>query len=189
MCKIRYHIILSLLLLSIPVVKGESLEGETVADYGVRYGEMLNEESRLKQANEFFDFLYHIEYLDEPVVFADGSDMDSVDVNVYYYIAEWWYCEGDYSKSVDYCLRAAARCSSKVDDNSKGDVYSLLGAAYFRLGEFDKAADALSVCYAIDSKSGDYDQLSSTDRKRFVVQYCMVRRLRCTAQWETVNGR
>lgn len=162
MCKIRYHIILLLLLLSIPVVKGESLECETVADYGVRYGEMLNEESRLKQANEFFDFLYRIEYLDEPIVFADGSDIDSVDVNVYYYIAEWWYSEGDYSKSVDYCLRAAARCSSKVNDNSKGDVYSLLGAAYFRLGEFDKAAEALSVCYAIDSKSGDYDQLSST---------------------------
>ena len=30
------------------------------------------------------------------------------------------------------------------------------------LGEFDKAADALHICYEIDSKGGDYDQLSST---------------------------
>lgn len=85
-----------------------------------------------------------------------------MDVNVYYYIAEWYYGDGQYSQATAYCSRAAEACSEKVDVNSKGDVYSLLGAAYFRLGEFDKAADALHVCYEIDSKGGDYDQLSST---------------------------
>ena len=130
--------------------------------YAGRYANTAKASDRIPLANDFFGYLLQIDYIDEPVAFPASAHIDSVDVNVYYYLAEWYYGEGAYRQSADYCIRAAESCTDHVDENSKGDVYSLLGATYFRLGEFDKAADALNVCYEIDSKSGNYDQLSST---------------------------
>lgn len=130
--------------------------------YAGRYAETAKASDRIPLANDFYAYLLQIGYIDEPVVFPASAHTDSVDVNVWYYLAEWFYGEGAYQQAVEYCSRAAKACTENVDENSKGDVYSLLGAAYFRLSEFDKAADALNVCYEIDSKSGNYDQLSST---------------------------
>ncbi len=127
-----------------------------------RYSDTKDVHRRIRMANDIFAYLLTVDYLDSPIVFPEDAHIDSVDVNVYYYIAEWYYGEGQYGRTVEYCSLAAAACSDCVDDNSKADVYSLLGAAYFRLGEFEKAVDALHVCYEIDSKGGDYDQLSST---------------------------
>ena len=149
-------------LFTIMPVRGDEAFGEHMRVYAQEYARTLNTRERIKTANRFFDYLYRKEYIDTPIAFEAGSHIDSVDVNVYYYIAEWYYGEGAYREAADYCTRAAERCTDHVDKNSKGDVYSLLGAAYFRLSEFDKAADALHVCYEIDSKSGNYDQLSST---------------------------
>ncbi len=87
--------------------------------------------------------------------------IDSVDLNVYYYIAEWYYVAGAYASTADYCTRAT-HCMGIVNDVSKSDVYSLLGAAYFRLSEFDKAVEALNESYLLDKKSGDFDRMSST---------------------------
>jgi tetratricopeptide (TPR) repeat protein len=38
----------------------------------------------------------------------------------------------------------------------------LLGATYFRMSSFDKAAEALNQCYELDKKLGDFDRMSST---------------------------
>ena len=157
----RYIIFLLAFLLSLSA-RAAADTSERIKRYETAYPAAANPANRLRLANEFFAFLHQIAYIDEPVVFPKDAHMDSVDVNVYYYIAEWHYGDGDYNKAVDYCQRAAERCTDKVDTNSKGDVYSLMGAAYFRLSEFDKAAEALNVCYEIDSKGEDYDQLSST---------------------------
>lgn len=145
----------------LPLV-GQEAVATQLRYYAERYSGTPDAQKRIRLANDFFSYLQKIDYLDESVVFPNDAHIDSVDVNVYYYIAEWYYGDGQYSQATAYCSRAAEACSEKVDVNSKGDVYSLLGAAYFRLGEFDKAADALHVCYEIDSKGGDYDQLSST---------------------------
>ena len=160
--KTTRHIILLLALFLSLSVSAATDTTEQLKRYETAYPAAANPANRLRLANDFFAFLHQIEYIDEPVVFPKDAHLDSVDVNVYYYIAEWHYGEGDYSDAVDYCQRAAERCTDKVDTNSKGDVYSLMGAAYFRLSEFDKAAEALNVCYEIDSKGEDYDQLSST---------------------------
>ncbi len=133
-----------------------------IKGYAESYSVTLDAKSRIRLANDFFAYLRKIDYLDEPIVFPANAHTDSIDVNVYFYIAEWYYGEGQYATAADYCNRAAQACSDKVDDNSKSDVYSLMGAAYFRLSEFDKAADALHTCYEIDSRGDDYDKLSST---------------------------
>ena len=161
MSKTRIIFLLLAAWMVLPVVAEEGVDAQ-MKHYAERYAGTSDAQKRIRLANEFFAYLNEIDYLDDSIVFPNDAHIDSVDVNVYYYIAEWCYGDGQYSQATAYCSRAAEACSDKVDDNSKGDVYSLLGAAYFRLGEFDKAADALHVCYEIDSKSGDYDQLSST---------------------------
>ena len=161
MRKTRYIIFLLALFLCLPSwAAGDSRE--QIRRYEAAYPAATNAANRLRLANEFFAWLRQVDYIDEPIVFPVGAHMDSVDVNVYYYIAEWHYGEGDYSEAVDFCHRAAERCTDKVEANAKGDVYSLMGAAYFRLSEFDKAAEALDVCYEIDKDGGDFNQLSST---------------------------
>ena len=136
-------------------------EGGQVERYAQKYMKQADAASRLRLANDFFAFLRKIDYIDEPIQFPDGSHIDSVDVNVYYYIAEWHYGQGDYQKAVGY-LENATGCMGVVDDQSKSDVYALLGAAYFRLSDYDKAAEALDRCYLLDKKSGDLDRMSST---------------------------
>ena len=129
--------------------------------YAAKYIRTPDAKARFKIANEFFAFLHSIDYIDEPIVFPDSAYIDSVDINVYYYIAEWYYVAGAYASTADYCTRAT-HCMGIVDDVSKSDVYSLLGAAYFRLSEFDKAVEALNESYLLDKKSGDFDRMSST---------------------------
>ena len=129
--------------------------------YAEEYAKCENVQSRLQLANKFFSYLQKIEYIDEPIAFPDGSHIDSVDVNVYYYIAEWYYGEGDYQSAIDNCTRAT-KCMGVVDDASKSDVYALLGAACFRMGAFEKATEALSQCYELDKEAGDFDRMSST---------------------------
>ena len=156
---LRYVIPFVCLLFVAPVAVAD--EGGQVERYAQKYMKQADAASRLRLANDFFAFLLGIDYIDEPIRFPDGSHIDSVDVNVYYYIAEWHYGQGDYQKAVGY-LENATGCMGVVDDQSKSDVYALLGAAYFRLSDYDKAADALDRCYLLDKKSGDLDRMSST---------------------------
>ena len=136
-------------------------EGGQVERYAQKYMKQADAASRLRLANDFFAYLLGIDYIDEPIRFPEGSHIDSVDVNVYYYIAEWHYGKGDYQKAVGYLENATGRMGV-VSDDARSDVYALLGAAYFRLSDYDKAAEALDRCYLLDKKSGDLDRMSST---------------------------
>jgi tetratricopeptide (TPR) repeat protein len=158
--KIR-HIVLMFLLTGVVSMWAQTDQDAQLDSYAAKYIRTPDAKARLKIANEFFAFLHSIDYIDEPRVFPDSAYIDSVDLNVYYYIAEWYYVAGAYAFTADYCTRAT-HCMGIVDDVSKSDVYSLLGAAYFRLSEFDKAVEALNESYLLDKKSGDFDRMSST---------------------------
>ena len=161
---IRYKrlssVVFLLLVAVLPLVAAADM-GVQMKRYAERYPKTADSRSRLKKANEFFAFLYAAQYIDEPIVFPASSHMDSVDVNVYYYIAEWYYGEGNYRRTVDYCMHAT-NCFGEVDDVSKSDVYALLGAAYFRMSEYDNAIEALNKSYELDKSFGDPDRLSSS---------------------------
>ncbi|MBO4549514.1 MAG: tetratricopeptide repeat protein, partial [Bacteroidaceae bacterium] len=156
----RHLIPILWLFLAMPIW-AQSDVGKQMSQYAQEYAKCSNTQRRLRLANDFFAFLRQIEYIDEPIAFPNGSHLDSVDVNVYYYVAEWYYGEGDYQSAIGYCTNATG-CMGVVDDASKSDVYALLGAAYFRLGEFEKAAGALNKCYELDKNLGDFDRMSST---------------------------
>lgn len=157
---LRYIIPLLWLVLGVPMLALAD-EGEQMKRYAEEYVQCEDAQSRLQLANRFFAFLRQIDYIDEPIAFPAGSHIDSVDVNVYYYVAEWYYGEGEHQTAIDYCTRAT-KCMGVVDDTSKSDVYALMGAIYFRMGAFDKAAKALNKCYELDKKMGDFDRMSST---------------------------
>lgn len=156
----RYITILLAFVLSLPLL-AQSVDSVRLRRYADRYVATVEARDRLRQANEFFAYLHKADYIDEPISFPANSHIDSVDVNVYYYVAEWYYGQGDYLTTINYCTRAI-HSMGQVDDTSKSDVYGLLGAAYFRHGAFDKAAEALTHCYELDKKSGDLDRMSST---------------------------
>ena len=157
---LRYPILLVFLFLA-TTLRAQPDEAGQMEQYAERYAKCENAQSRLRLANDFFAHLLRTEYIDEPIAFPADSHIDSVDVSVYYYVAEWYYGEGDYQKAVDYCMRAT-QCFGVVDDIAKSDVHALLGAAYFRQSVFDKAAEALNRSYELDKKSGDLDRMSST---------------------------
>lgn len=142
-------------------IYAQSDDSGQINQYAEQYIQCESAGKRLKLANEFFSFLHKIDYIDEPIAFPAGSHIDSVDVNVLYYIAEWHYSQGDYHAAADYCTEAT-RHMGVVDDVSKSDVYGLLGAAYFRQSAYDKAVEALNRSYELDKKTGDMDRMSST---------------------------
>ena len=156
----RFVILLFACLLSLPL-SAQADDAEQMKHYADEYGRCEDARGRLRLANDFFAYLRRIEYIEDSIAFPAGSHIDSVDVNVYYYIAEWYYGSGDYQSAINNCSRAT-QCMGVVDDASKSDVYALLGAAHFRMGAFDKAADALHQCYEIDKAAGDFDRMSST---------------------------
>ena len=160
MQKAKHIIPLLLLFLAFPLHARQD-EGSLMKQYADEYVGCQNVGNRLKLANKFFAHLLETGYIDEPIQFPAESHIDSVDVNVYYYLAEWHYGEGDYQAAID-CLTHATNCLGEVDDQSKSDVYALLGAAYFRLSAFDKAVKALNLCYELDKKADDFDRMSST---------------------------
>ena len=146
--------------LSVPTF-GQTDEAGQIGRYADAYVKCESADKRLRLANDFFAYLQKIDYIDQPIAFPSGSHIDSVDVNVYYYIAEWHYGQGNYQAAVDYCTHAT-RCMGVVDNQSKSDVYALLGAAYFRMSAYDKAVKALNLCYELDKKMDDLDRMSST---------------------------
>lgn len=156
----RYIITFWLILAGV-TLSAHSVDSAQMKLYADKYTATTEIASRLTLANDFFAYLLRTGYIDEAIAFPANSHIDSVDVNVYYYVAEWYYGTGDYPRTVDYCSRAT-HCMGVVDDVAKSDVYGLLGAAYFRMGYFDKAVDALNISYTIDKKRGDFDRLSST---------------------------
>lgn len=159
--KAALHIIQFLACLLAMPVYAHSIDNLHLEHYAERYATTQDTFSRLRIANEFFAYLSQTDYIDEPISFPLSSHIDSVDINVYYYVAEWYYGEGNYRSAIDYCS-LATKCMGVVDDASKSDVYALLGASYFRIGAFDKAVEALHQSYGIDKEANDFDRMSST---------------------------
>ncbi|MBQ9297100.1 MAG: helix-turn-helix domain-containing protein [Paludibacteraceae bacterium] len=156
----RLFFLLALWFALTPLAAHETLE-HGIRRYADEYVRTPDARNRLNQANRFFDFLYDARYIDEPIVFPKDAHIDSVDVNVYYYTAEYFYSVGDYRTAVSYCTRAE-ECFGCVDDQSKSDVYALKAAACFRLSDFNRVVQTLNRAYALDKRSGDLDRMSST---------------------------
>lgn len=108
MNKARYITALLSLILSLSMLAQQDMAGE-MKRRAEQYAAQEDAAGRIRLANDFFSFLLEADYIDEPISFPAGALVDSVDVNVYYYVAEWYYGEGDYQQAIDYCALAGAK--------------------------------------------------------------------------------
>ena len=78
----------------------------------------------------------------------------------YYALAERAYYESRYSDAIMISLEGIARPS--IDEGEAVELYSILGASYSRLGDFDKAAQYMILCYEYDKAHGEAKGLTSS---------------------------
>jgi len=160
MSYLRSIVVFSLLCVGL-LVSAQMPDSGRMQEYAEKYINTQSKSARLQLANDFFAYLYQVGYIDDQVVFPANSHLDSVDVNVYFYLAEYNYSVGNYRSTVDFC-KMAEQSFGEVDEISKSDVYAELGAAYFRLSEYSNASEALHHSYEIDKATGDLDRTSSS---------------------------
>ncbi len=79
-----------------------------------------------------------------------------------YSIAESQYMAGEYAKAILTSIDGLSKEPAVTDSAAAVELYSILGASYSRLGDFDKAADYMVLCYNYDRKNGDAMGLSSS---------------------------
>ena len=78
----------------------------------------------------------------------------------YYEEAEGHYYAARYSEAILVALEGLSQ--PDLQESDKVELYSILGSAYSRLGDFDKAADYMIRCYEFDKNQGDLKGLTSS---------------------------
>ena len=100
------------------------------------------------------------EFVDEEIVFPDGTPADSLQKQVWYWAGEWMYDQQQYERAEAYALKALPLCH--VGNDFKADCLNLLGLIYVRMGDVKNAANYAKQCLEIDMQSGDDDRISSS---------------------------
>lgn len=122
--------------------------------------EAFNKQTNVATANTFFDDLLKAEFVDEEIAFPDGTPVDSLRQQVWYWAGEWMYDQQQYEQAEAYALKALPLCHEGND--FKADCLNLLGLIYVRMGDVKNAANYAKQCLEIDMKSGDDDRISSS---------------------------
>lgn len=76
--------------------------------------------------------------------------------------AEAQIIEGNYIEAIRISLSGLTEEPARSSEAEAVELYSILGTAYARLGEFDKAADYYVRCYNFDKRSPDKTGLTSS---------------------------
>lgn len=130
--------------------------GQTVDELLEKFGKTQN----VTVTNQFFEQLGKEGFLDEQVHMAEGTPVDSLRQQVWYWAAEWYYDQQAYKQAEQYALKALPLYHPAND--SKADCLNLLGLIYVRMGDIQQAANYAKQCLEIDMKSGDDDRISSS---------------------------
>lgn len=130
--------------------------GQTVDGLLEKFGKTQN----VTVTNQFFEQLGKEGFLDEQVHMAEGTPVDSLRQQVWYWAAEWYYDQQAYKQAEQYALKALPLYHPAND--SKADCLNLLGLIYVRMGDIQQAANYAKQCLEIDMKSGDDDRISSS---------------------------
>lgn len=120
----------------------------------------FDKQTSVAAANLFFSELLKTEFVDEEIVFPDGTPADSLKQQVWYWAGEWMYDQQQYEQAEAYALKALPLCH--VGNDFKADCLNLLGLIYVRMGDVKNAANYAKQCLEIDMKSGDDDRISSS---------------------------
>lgn len=113
-------------------------------------------------AELFLQFLEKEKFIDEPIVPEQDADKDRLQSEVWYWAAEWYYAQQEYSLAEKYGRQALPLCKKSEDKTMEADCASLLGLIYVRKGDFKQAAIYAKQCNELDLKSGDADNIASS---------------------------
>ena len=111
-------------------------------------------------ANDFFDELLKLEFIDEDLTFPAGTPTDSLQQQVWYWAAEWLYDQQQYKQAEQYALKALPKYHSSNPE--KADCLNTLGCIYVRMGDMKQAAHYAKLSVEIEMLGGDDDRISSS---------------------------
>ena len=115
-----------------------------------------------QSANAFFALLDREGLTDSLVTFPASTPKQTLQQQVWYWAAEFFYDKQDYTKARDYGLKALPLCQAGTDRTLEGDCLSILSLIYVRQGDFTEAARYAKLCNEIDLAGGDADVISSS---------------------------
>lgn len=116
--------------------------------------------SEVAVANDFFDELLKIEFIDEDLTFPVGTLTDSLQQQVWYWAAEWLYDQQQYKQAEQYALKALPKYHSSNPE--KADCLNTLGCIYVRMGDMKQAAHYAKLSVEMEMLGGDDDRISSS---------------------------
>jgi AraC-like DNA-binding protein/tetratricopeptide (TPR) repeat protein len=122
--------------------------------------ELFDKKPSATTANGFFDLLLKAEFIDEKVVFANATPIDSMQQQVWYWAAEWLYDQQQFKAAEKYALQALPKYHPANPE--KADALNTLGCIYVRLGDFKQAANYAKQSVEIVMRSGNDDEISSS---------------------------
>ena len=122
--------------------------------------QQFDQQADVAKANQFFDELKKNDFLDEPIAFAKGTPVDSLQQQVWYWAAEWFYDQQHYDLAEQYALKALDKYHPANPE--KADCLNTLGCIYVRLSDFDKAAHYAQQSVEQELQGGDHDRISSS---------------------------
>lgn len=128
-------------------------------DQQLSYYQESNGKQQVRIANEIMKIYNNAQLTEERVVFKDNTHIDSLNQQVWYWTAEYYYDQQDFKKAIEYGNKALPLCRGK---GIEADCLNLLAMAHFRLSQFHEAASYAKQCYILDEKSGDLDVMSSS---------------------------
>ena len=120
----------------------------------------FDNDSEVVVANQFFDELLKDEFIDENVSFAEGTPVDSLQQQVWYWAAEWYYDQQQYVQAEQYALKALPKYHPSNPE--KADCLNTLGCIYVRMGNMKQAVHYAKQSVEMEMLGGDDDRISSS---------------------------
>ena len=120
----------------------------------------FDNDSEVIVANQFFDELLKDEFIDENVSFAEGTPVDSLQQQVWYWAAEWYYDQQQYVQAEQYALKALPKYHPSNPE--KADCLNTLGCIYVRMGNMKQAVHYAKQSVEMEMLGGDDDRISSS---------------------------
>lgn len=118
-------------------------------------------DGKVDSANEIMSFLDEEEFADHPIRFTQHTPSDSLLANVWYWVGEYVFDQGEYKRSLEYILKSLPSAEKIEDVVLLCNVYSRLSVIYTREGNYGSAIDYAQKVLDLDRESGNKSYISS----------------------------
>ena len=129
---------------------------------------------KITLANDIFNRLYKIRFIDTLYHYKPNARLNEVEVNLHYWMAEYYFDQELYTQSLDAISHADVLSAHLSDKQMRSDVLMTMYNANYRLENYDKALKCVLEACAIDSEQGNEEYISS-DLNSIAIIYLAVK--------------